>query len=161
MKIAWHDIKLLVLDFDGVLTDGYVYVDQNGLESVRCSRRDSLGIALLAERGVQTVVISKEKNPIVAARCSKLGIEGFSGIDDKPTLLKKLLGEKGIDAMKACYIGDDVTDAECISLVGIGVAVADAVPAAKDAADYVTHAQGGYHAVREVCDLIVGGVINR
>lgn len=154
MKPAWSDIKLLVLDFDGVMTDGFVYVDQDGKESVRCSRRDGLGIGMLKEKGIETLVISKETNGVVAARCRKLGIEAHSGIDDKPTLLKKVLAEKGIEAAHACYMGDDVTDAECLRLAGIGVAPADAVPEAKDAADHVTRAKGGDHAVREICDLI-------
>ena len=154
MKNAWKDIQLLVLDFDGVLTDGFVYVDQDGHETVRCSRRDGLGIALLAERGVKTLVISKEKNNVVAARCQKLGIEYFSGIDDKAPLLEKILKEKGVDASRVCYMGDDVNDVDCIRLVGIGAAPANAVQAAKDAADYVTRANGGDHAVREICDLI-------
>lgn len=154
MKAAWTDIKLLVLDFDGVMTDGFVYVDQDGRETVRCSRRDGLGIGFLAERGVKAVVISKERNGVVAARCKKLGIERFSGIDDKPTLFKELLAREGIAPERACFVGDDVTDVECIRLAGIGVTVADGVPAAKDAADYVTKRNGGDHAVREVCDLI-------
>jgi YrbI family 3-deoxy-D-manno-octulosonate 8-phosphate phosphatase len=154
MKPAWSDIKILVLDFDGVLTDGFVYVDQDGRESVRCSRRDSLGIGMLKEKGVPTVVISKEKNGVVAARCAKLGIECHSGIDDKLTVLKALLQEKGIDAAQACYVGDDANDAECLRFAGLGVAVADALPPAKAVADHITDAKGGDHAVREVCDHI-------
>jgi len=156
MKNAWKEIKLLVLDFDGVLTDGFVYVDQDGRESVRCSRRDGLGVGMLAERGIKTVVISKEQNGVVATRCQKLSIECFSGIDDKLGLLKKILDEKKIDPSDVCYVGDDVTDVDCIRHAGIGVAVADAVPSAKGAADLVTRAKGGDHAVREVCDLIIG-----
>jgi len=156
MKPAWSDIKLLVLDFDGVMTDGFVYVDQEGRESVRCSRRDGLGLGFLAERGVKAVVISKEKNGVVAARCRKLGVECFSGIDDKPTLFKELLAREGVAPERVCFVGDDVTDVECLGLAGIGVTVADGVPAAKDAADHVTRAKGGDHAVREICDLICG-----
>lgn len=154
MKIDWKKVSLLVSDFDGVMTDGFVLVDQDGKESVRCSRRDGLGVALLAERGIKTVVISKERNGVVAARCAKLRIECFSGIDDKIQLLKKLLEEKGVEPERVCYVGDDVTDIDCIRFAGIGVAVADALPAAKKAADYVTRANGGSHALREVCDLI-------
>jgi len=154
MKCAWKDVLLLALDFDGVLTDGTVYVSEDGKETVRCSRRDSLGISFVKKRGVKVIVISKEKNSVAAARCGKLGIECFSGVDDKPTLLKELLARESVDPMRACYVGDDVIDVECMRLVGIGVAVADAVRQAKEAADYVTSAKGGEHAVREVCDLI-------
>jgi YrbI family 3-deoxy-D-manno-octulosonate 8-phosphate phosphatase len=155
MKTAWKDIKLLALDFDGVMTDGKVIVREDGLESVICSRRDSLGISMLKKRGVKVVVISKEKNGVVAARCKKIDIECFSGIDDKPTILKELLAREGVDPQHVCYVGDDVIDVECMRLVGIGVAVADAVSEAKEAADHVTSAKGGDHAVREVCDLIL------
>ena len=154
MEDKWKDIKLLVLDFDGVLTDGFVYVDQNGREAVRCSRRDSLGIGIIAKRGVETVVISKEKNEVVGARCKKMDIEYFSGIDDKLPLLKMVLEKKGIEVDNTCYVGDDINDIECISYVGIGVAVANAVQLVREAADHVTRADGGDHAVREVCDLI-------
>ena len=154
MKEKWENIKLLVLDFDGVLTDGFVYVDQDGRETVRCSRKDGLGIGLIAKLGVGTIVISKEKNGVVAARCKKLNIECFYGIDDKLPLLEELLEKSGINPQNVCYVGDDITDADCIQHVGIGVAVADAVQFTKDAADYVTNAEGGKHVVREVCDLI-------
>ena len=154
--IAWKEIKLLVLDFDGVLTDGFVYVDQDGRETVRCSHRDGMGVELIAQKGVKTIVISKQKNKVVEARCRKMAIECHYGIDDKFTLLKKLLGEMGVDARHVCYVGDDVNDVECLRYAGIGVTVTDGAKAAKDAADHVTHARGGEHAVREVCDLICG-----
>jgi len=156
MRNAWKDVLLLALDFDGVMTDGTVYVSEDGKETVRCSRRDSLGISFLKKRGVKVVVISKEKNGVVAARCKKLDVECFSGVDDKPTLFKELLAREGIDPLRACYVGDDVIDVECMRIAGIGVAVADAVRQAREAADYVTAAKGGEHAVREVCDLICG-----
>lgn len=155
MRNAWKDVLLLALDFDGVMTDGKVTVREDGLESVTCSRRDSLGISMLRKIGVTVVVISKERNPVVAMRCQKLKIECFSGIDDKPTILETLLAREGLDPRHACYVGDDVIDVECMKIVGIGVAVADAVRQAKEAADYVTTARGGDHAVREVCDLIL------
>ena len=154
-KKAWKKVRLLALDFDGVMTDGKVTVREDGLESVTCSRRDSLGISMLKKIGVKVVVISKEKNPVVATRCKKLKIECFSGIDDKPTTLKTLLEREGLDPQHVCYVGDDVIDVECMKIVGIGVAVADAVRQAKEAADYVTTAKGGDHAVREVCDMIL------
>jgi len=154
-KKAWKKVQLLALDFDGVMTDGKVTVREDGLESVTCSRRDSLGISMLKKIGVKVMVISKEKNPVVAARCRKLDIECFSGVDDKPTLFKELMAREAIDPKRVCYVGDDVIDAECMKIAGIGVAVADAVRQAKEAADYVTSAKGGDHAVREVCDLIL------
>lgn len=155
MSVNWNVVRILALDFDGVLTDGFVTVDQDGRESVRCSRRDSLGIGLLREAGIPTVVISKETNGVVAARCAKLKIECHSGVDDKLTLLQRLLDEKGVPRFQACYVGDDVNDLACVRYAGIGVTVADGAQAVKDVAAYVTRASGGRHAVREVCDLIL------
>lgn len=155
MENAWKKVELLVLDFDGVLTDGFVYVDKDGRETVRCSRRDSLGIGLIAENGVETVVISKEKDGVVAARCKKLGVECYHGIDDKLPLLEKVLEEKGVPPERACYMGDDINDIECIRHVGVGVATADAAEPVRDVANYVTRLAGGAHAVREVCDCII------
>lgn len=75
-------LKLFLLDFDGVFTDGYVYVNQDGIESVRCSRRDSLGILMLKKAGIEVGVVSKETNPVVAARCKKMGVSFWQGIAD-------------------------------------------------------------------------------
>lgn len=154
----WAAVRILVLDFDGVLTDAHVLVDQDGRESVRCSRRDSLGIAMLRARGIETAVISKETNAVVSARCRKLGVECRQGVDDKLPLLKTVLEEKGIDPREACYVGDDVNDLGCVRFVGIGVAVADAAAPLLEAAAYVTRARGGDHAVREVCDRILAAL---
>jgi N-acylneuraminate cytidylyltransferase len=154
----WADVRILVLDFDGVLTDGFVTVDRDGRESVRCSRRDGLGIRMLASRGIETMVISKETDPVVAARCGKLGIACRSGVDDKLPVLKAVLEEKGVDPRQACYVGDDVNDLDCVRFAGIGVAVADAAAPVLAAAAYVTRAKGGDHAVREVCDLILAAL---
>jgi len=126
MTSRWKHIELLVLDFDGVMTDGYVYVDQNGKEHVRCSRKDGLGIERLKESGIEVVVISREKNQVVQARCTKLGIECFQGVGAKIELFKQLLEKKKLTADRVCYVGDDIIDCECIAYAGIGVAVTDA-----------------------------------
>jgi N-acylneuraminate cytidylyltransferase len=150
-----ESIKLLVLDFDGVLTDNRVWVDQDGREMVAANRSDSLGINLLRQAGVETVIISKETNPVVAARCRKMNISCKQGEDDKESALKKLLTERGVDASSAVYLGNDVNDLPCFPLVGWAVAVADALPEVARQADFVLTRSGGRGAVRELCDFIM------
>lgn len=150
-------IDLLVLDFDGVLTDNRVWVDQDGREMVAANRSDSLGINLLREAGVETVVISKETNPVVAARCRKMDVACIQGEDDKETALKKLLAGRGIDPANVVYCGNDSNDLPCFPLVGWAVAVADSVPEVVHEADFVLSQPGGHGAVRELCGLILSG----
>lgn len=153
----WANIKLLALDFDGTLTDGFVYTDQYGNESVRCSRRDSLGINALKQLGVDVIVISTETNPVVAVRCKKLGIKCFSGVpgNKKIDVLKKYMKENGILRPQVAYMGDDLNDIGCLKFAGVAVTVADGHERCKYHVDYVTKKTGGNHAVREVCDLII------
>lgn len=153
-SIDWSNIELLLLDFDGVFTDGFVYVDQNGIESVRCSRRDSLGISRIQEKGVKVGVISREKNPVVLRRCEKIGIPAHTGILNKIETLKETIKKYGVEPNNVCYVGDDIIDIECMEFVGIGVAVADAMNEVKEIADYVAERKGGEHAIREICDNI-------
>ena len=148
-------IRLLVLDFDGVLTDNRVWVDQDGWEMVAANRSDSLGINQLRQAGVETVVISLETNPVVAARCRKMNIPWIQGETDKAAALCKLLQERNINANEAVFLGNDVNDLPCFPLVGWAVAVADAMPEVARQADFVLTRSGGQAAVRELCDLIM------
>jgi YrbI family 3-deoxy-D-manno-octulosonate 8-phosphate phosphatase len=150
-------VAMLVMDFDGVLTDNRVWVDQDGRESVAANRSDSLWLALLREKGVQVYVISKETNPVVAARCRKMNIPYIQGEDDKSTALKNLLASQGIDPAQAIYCGNDVNDLPCFPLVGWAVAVADSVPEVLRRADHVLSQAGGHGAVRELCEMILTG----
>jgi YrbI family 3-deoxy-D-manno-octulosonate 8-phosphate phosphatase len=153
------DIRMLAMDFDGVLTDNRVFFSEDGKESVICSRTDSLGIRMLKEKrkDISIVVISKEKSKVVAARCDKLGIESHSGIDEKLSVLKKAAEEKGVGLAHVAYIGNDLNDLECIRHAGIGIAVADSVPEILKAAAVVTKNKGGLGAVREVTDMLISG----
>ena len=149
------NIKLVALDFDGVLTDNRVLVSSNGAESVLCSREDSLGIDLLKKNGVEVIVISKEKNEVVEQRCLKLNIPCLNGVDEKYACLAQEMGKRNLQKEQVCFVGNDVPDEECIQEVGFGVAVADSTESTIQAADYVTKKKGGKGAVREVADLIV------
>lgn len=152
--LSFSKIKLLALDFDGVLTDNTVIVDENGKESVICNRRDSLGIELLKKRGIDVIVISKETNKVVKVRCSKLKISCVFGVDEKLSILKKEIEKRGLAPKEVCYIGNDINDLDCIKYVGLGVAVNDAFSQVKKKADLVTKRNGGEGAVREVIDKI-------
>lgn len=152
------EIRLLALDFDGVMTDGRVYISERGEESVRCSKRDSMGIRMLLRANVDVAVFSGETNAVVRRRCAKLGIRCFDGLDGgakKVAALSRYARERGISPEQVCFIGDDVNDVECLFFAGIGVAVADGIREIKRIADYVTKNRGGDRAVREVCDMIL------
>jgi YrbI family 3-deoxy-D-manno-octulosonate 8-phosphate phosphatase len=154
-KLLPEVLAAVVLDFDGVLTDDAVTVDQDGRESVRCSRSDGLGLEALRKAGVPLLVLSKEQNPVVAARCKKLQIRCAQGIDSKLPVLRAFCAELGVPLEHTVYVGNDVNDLECLAAVGCGVAVADAHPRAKLQASIVLEAAGGLGAVRELCDLIL------
>ncbi|HEX9014137.1 MAG TPA: HAD hydrolase family protein, partial [Anaerolineaceae bacterium] len=149
-------IELLVLDFDGVLTDNRVFVDQDGREMVAAYRSDSLGLGMLrAATGIEALVISKEVNPVVAARCKKMNIPYIQGIDDKPAALTRALAERRIPGERAVFIGNDLNDVPCFPLVGWAVVPADAQTGALRAADFVLSRKGGHGAVRELCELLM------
>ena len=158
---AQHDesrfarVRLLVLDFDGVLTDNTVTVDGQGIESVTCWRGDGIGTAALQSAGVPVVVLSKERDRVVQVRCDKLGLECHQGVDDKGPALAALLAARGIDPSDVAYVGNDVNDLDPLRMVGLPIVVADAHVSVLGAADYVTSALGGRGAVREVCDRII------
>ena len=150
-------VKMLALDFDGVLTDNRVFFSEDGKESVICSRADSLGIRMLKERrkDIYIIVISKETSKIVSSRCAKLGIDSLSGIDTKLEALKKAAEQRGISLQEVAYVGNDLNDLECIENAGIGVAVSNSVPEVLKAADVVTKSKGGLGAVREFIDMLL------
>ena len=157
-KSELASIRLLVLDFDGVLTDNRVWVTDAGSESVVCSRSDGLGLSLLKDTNIEVLVLSTETNPVVSVRCKKLGIDCFQGLQDKAAVLEKLVSERGLDMLQVCYVGNDVNDLECLRLAGYGIVVADAHPATFDEADLVLNKKGGQGAVRELCDMLLSQI---
>ncbi len=152
-----EDVRLVVFDFDGVMTDNRVWVDEQGRESVAAYRSDSLGLKALLKAGVNALVISTETNPVVAARCRKMGLEYYQGIESKAEVLRKLLQERQVEPGRAVFVGNDINDVPCFPLVGCAVVVADAQPEALGQADLVLKNRGGHGAVRELCDLILRG----
>jgi YrbI family 3-deoxy-D-manno-octulosonate 8-phosphate phosphatase len=155
VETAFERARLLVLDFDGVLTDNTVTVTSEGVESVTCWRGDGIGIEALVAHGVPVLVLSKERDPVVQQRCDKLGVPCHQGIDDKTSTLLALITEFGLSSVDVAYVGNDTNDLGPLRLVGLPIAVADAHPEVVEVAKYVTSASGGRGAVREVCDRIL------
>jgi len=149
------DVDAVVTDFDGVHTDDAVDVGADGRETVRVTRTDGMGVALLRRAGVPLLVLSTETNPVVGARARKLGVPVLQGVDDKATALKGWLDDQGLDPARVAYLGNDVNDLSCLELVGWPVAVQDAVPSVRRAARLVLTRRGGHGAVRELCDHVL------
>jgi N-acylneuraminate cytidylyltransferase len=153
---AWmRSVRLIVFDFDGVMTDNRVLMHQDGTEAVLCDRGDGMGIQMLRARGVEMLVLSKEVNPVVAARCRKLQLPCVQSVDHKAAYLTRHLREQGVDPAHVAYVGNDVNDLECLRLVGMPIVVQDAHPSVRSAARLVLDAPGGRGAVRELCDRVL------
>ena len=150
-----QSVSMVVLDFDGVLTDNRVWVDADGGEWVAANRSDGWGIARLKERDIQVVVLSTESHPVVAARCRKLGIPVMQNLADKASALNELLKESGTNPEEVIFLGNDVNDVPCFPLVACALVVSDAHPQTRSEADMVLQNPGGHGAVRELCDLVI------
>jgi YrbI family 3-deoxy-D-manno-octulosonate 8-phosphate phosphatase len=148
-------VKLIVSDFDGVWTDNKVYTFGNSEEGVASSKADSLALGIFRQRfGIQVVVVSKEKNPIVQSRCAKLQLEVLSSVDDKRCLLDRELAARGLSWSEVCYIGNDLNDLECMREAGLSFCPSDAAPEVRGTADYILSHTGGNGAVREMLELL-------
>ena len=152
------NVSLLVLDFDGVLTDDRVYVNEQGEESVAAHRGDGMGISRLKKNGIEVIILSRETNPVVKARGDKLGVPVYQGVDEKGQLLSTIIKEKKVSPDQVVYLGNDTNDLPCFPLVGLSVAVADAHPDLKKEAQMILTKNGGFGAVRELCDLILESI---
>lgn len=149
-------IKLLLMDCDGVLTDGRIWLTADGEEQKAFHVRDGQGIVLLHRGGVQTGIISGRDSAATERRARELGMSFLhQGVSDKVLVLEEVLRKAGVSSDECGYIGDDVGDIEVMTRVGLAVAVADAADAAKHVAHLVTTAAGGKGAVREVCETIL------
>jgi len=149
-------IKLVILDVDGVMTDGHIIIDDNGVESRNFDIKDGLGIVALQMTGVDVAIITSKKSVAVKHRAEELKIKRFyEGIRKKTEPYETMLKEMAITDDQVCYVGDDLVDLSMMKRVGFPVAVADAVKEVRDAAEYVTQARGGRGAVREVAELIL------
>jgi len=149
-------LKLLILDVDGVLTDGKLFFDNQGNEYKSFHARDGHGIKLLRQTGVEVAVISGRKSASVALRMQNLGIEHvYQGHEHKVAAFNEIIEKLAITPEQAAHVGDDVLDLPVMIRAGLAIAVNDANFAVKQRADWVTTLPGGQGAVREVCDFIM------
>lgn len=148
-------IKLLILDVDGVLTEGSIIYDNNGKEFKLFNVKDGLGVFLLTKAGVKVVILSAKNSKVVRRRVKDMGIKDIFWGYPKEPLLNKIFNRYKVNKEEVCFVGDDVIDIEVAKRVGLSVAVADAQPELKQITDFTTVHRGGRGAVREVTELIM------
>ncbi|MDR0249857.1 MAG: HAD-IIIA family hydrolase [Burkholderiales bacterium] len=149
-------VRLLICDVDGVLTDGRIYFNDDGVESKAFFATDGVGLKLLQRAGIEIAWITGSRAPAVMHRARALGVKHVvMGVFDKLTPWRELCTQLNIAPEACAYIGDDLPDLPLLSVCGLAVAVPYAPEALKQAAHYVTQKPGGGGAVREVCDLIL------
>ncbi|MEK6599115.1 MAG: HAD-IIIA family hydrolase [Deltaproteobacteria bacterium] len=149
-------VKLLALDVDGVMTDGRIIYDDEGKETKVFDVKDGHGIKLLMRVGIDVAIITARESNVVLHRAKNLGIElVYQKAMDKVAALEDILKRKELISEQVAYIGDELVDIPLLRKVGFAIAVRDAVKDVKKYVDYVTVKNGGYGAVREVCELIL------
>ena len=149
-------IELILSDVDGVMTDGGIVYDNQGIETKKFHIRDGLGIKLWQRAGYQFGILTARTSHIVKMRASELGVEIVrQGYEDKLPAAQEIFRQLDLDPSQVCYIGDDLTDIPVIRYVGLGVAVADAAEETRNVADHVTARAGGTGAVRELIETLL------
>ncbi len=149
-----NNISLIVYDFDGVMTNNTVIVSECGFESVIVNRSDGLAVEIIKSKGIPQLILSKEKNKVVATRAAKLGIPVLHGIDDKKTILQNYCKCHSIDLNKVVYIGNDLNDVPVMSVVGHPMTPQDAYIEAKTIATFIIPVTGGNGVIRELLNHI-------
>ena len=150
----WENIKIIVSDFDGVMTDNRVMIDEMGQETVYVSRADGQAIHMLKDMGINLVIMSTEVNGVVGKRAEKLNVECIQSIKDKKSCLKKYCEERNISLDNVAYVGNDINDLGAMELACVKIVPNDAYEEVKQIADYVTDAKGGYGVIREIAGII-------
>jgi len=156
MKEALKRIKVLAMDVDGVLTDGKIIIDANGVETKNFDVQDGFGIVFIRQAGIKTAVISSRPSGVTKHRTDDLKIDKvFTGVYPKMGSYEQMLKDFKVKDEEVCFVGDDLADLAILKRVGFAVAVANAVFEIKKAADHVTQRRGGDGAVREVVEMIL------
>ena len=149
-------IQLILCDVDGVLTDGRLSFDNQGIETKSFHVRDGMGIKLWQQSGNRFGLLTARSSHIVKVRAAELGVDLIrQGFSDKLPIAQQVFSELQLAPEQVCYVGDDLTDLQVITHVGLGVAVADAAAEVRDAADHITTTRGGAGAVRELIEMIL------
>lgn len=154
-RILASEVDLIVYDFDGVMTDNRVYVNQDGVESVVANRADGLGISSIKKLNLPQLILSTETNKVVQARANKLDLPVIHGCSNKLLALTQYCDEHQIDPKKVIFVGNDMNDFEVMNFVGYAIAPADAHPKIKAIANIITTANGGQGVIRELADHIL------
>ena len=149
-----NKLKLIVYDFDGVMTDNKVYTDSKGNEIVQVNRADGLGVSEIKKLGINQIIVSTEKNPVVSMRANKLDIPCLQGIDNKMDLLVNYCENNNFDLKNVAYVGNDINDKEVMGVVGKTYCPSDAHESIKTISDHILMSKGGDGVVRELLDLI-------
>lgn len=149
-------VRLLILDVDGVLTDGRITMDHQGREIKAFDVRDGHGIKLLLRAGIEVAMLTGRSSPVVQKRADDLGVQRVrQGVYNKAEAFTEIAKQMGIRDDEACFVGDDLVDIPLLKKVGLPMVVADGVNEAKRFALYITRNPGGRGAVREVCDILL------
>lgn len=150
------NIKLLLLDVDGVLTDGGIIYNDDGTETKIFNVKDGLGIRLLMEAGIHLCIVTGRRSNALISRCKNLGIDHiYDGVGNKVDVLEAILAQTGLSASEVAFIGDDLPDLGLMKKIGLSIAVSDADKTILENADMITSAKGGHGAVREACEAIL------
>lgn len=156
MKRMLDKIKVIVLDVDGTLTDGGVYIDSNGVEIKKFNIKDGGGIALATRAGYEFMILTGRKSYCVEKRAQELKIKYlYQGVDNKVDILESFMKENSLMPENVVYMGDDFNDLDCMKLVGFVACPADAMQCVKDIADFVSEHNGGFGAVRDLCEMLL------
>ena len=153
--ITIDDIDLFVFDFDGVLTDNIVHIDNNGNEMVSCSRADGLAFDVLRKLDKPCQILSTENNTVVSARANKLGISVLQGVKNKEKALRNLVKRKRYKLSNILYVGNDLNDYNSMRISGFSVCPADSHPEIKKISNFILKTKGGKGVVRELLEDVL------
>lgn len=151
-----QSIKLFAMDVDGILSDGQIIYNADGVETKAFYVQDGVGLKAVGQLGVTLAIITGRSSPMVERRAKELGIDHIiQGRDDKFTALSALADELGLDMSECMYMGDDLPDLKAVRMAGVGVSVPNGCAETQVVADIVTTKTGGHGAVREACELLI------
>tara|TARA_A100001015_G_C14999220_1_gene717616 strand:- start:332 stop:832 length:501 start_codon:yes stop_codon:yes gene_type:complete len=154
-KIFYKDIECIFFDFDGVLTDNYVYLDSNNRELVRCSRSDGLAFNAMRKIGIESFIISSEKNSVVKARANKLKVKYFNNVKDKKNKIMHIVNKYKYDIKKCIFVGNDLNDYSAMELCGLSMCPADSHKKILNLSTIVLSKNGGEGVAREIVEDVL------
>ncbi|MDB2636297.1 HAD hydrolase family protein [Alphaproteobacteria bacterium] len=154
MRISLDKIEAFIFDFDGVLTNNFVYVDQEGKETVRCSRADGLAFDVLRKLNIPSFILSSETNPVVKIRADKLKIQAILGIANKEIVIKDLAKKNNYNLKNLIYIGNDLNDYQAMKICGYSICPADSHSKIKEISTFTLQSNGGNGVARELLEDI-------